>query len=107
MFDFLLFIGICSLNLLGLAFLSLLIERHWKGVSGSGSLKYKRIALTKCLGYLLLGTSLAMTLYFSEASLGVILWISLLAVCGISLAMILAWRSQWLLPIALLIAKKI
>ncbi|MBK1674030.1 hypothetical protein CKO35_12065 [Ectothiorhodospira shaposhnikovii] len=82
--------------LLGFAWLALAMEVHWRQVFGRvGPSPGTRSALRLLGGASLLG-SLGLCLLADHASMAALVWFMLLALAGVCVALLLAWRSAWL-----------
>ena len=101
MLDLLLDGGLLALHLLGLACLALAQDKHWK----TQNIHSRRQAWVAPIGWGSLALSLLLAWVSQGATFGSLIWLLLLPPCGYALALILAWRPQWLRPLARLLSR--
>lgn len=101
MLDLLLGGGMLALNLLGLACLALAQDKHWKTLN----IYSPRQTWIVPIGWGSLALSLLLAWASQGATFGSLVWLLLLPPCGYALAFTLAWRPQWLWPLARLLSR--
>lgn len=101
MFEVLLVTGLLVLHLSGLACLALGQHKHWKTLQSQGP----RSARVAPIGWGCLALSLLLAWAYQGALFGSLIWLLLLPPSGYTLALTLAWRPQWLQPLARLLAR--
>ncbi len=79
-------------NILGLAWIALAIDVHWRQVYGSRVLSRSRAVALRTLGAIALTTSLLLCLAVDHVSMASLVWIMCLAASAILVALVLAWR---------------
>lgn len=101
MLEALLVIALLALHLSGLACLALAQDKHWQ------RLRIPRApsSRTVFIGWAGLASSLALAWVDQGAAFGSLIWILLLPLNGYALALTLAWRPQWVRPLARLLGK--
>jgi hypothetical protein len=85
---------------LGFALLALTLRRHWEDVTGQHELPPVVPRVLRALGSAGLAAGLGLALWRDGASLGSVLWVTLLAAAGLAVVCTLAWRPRWLRPLA-------
>lgn len=101
MLDLLLGGGLLALHLLGLACLALAQDKHWKTLGNHS----RRQAWVAPIGWCSLTLSLLLAWVYQGAAFGSLIWLFLLPPSGYALAFMLAWRPQWLQPLARLLSR--
>lgn len=101
MLDLLLGGSLLALHLLGLACLALAQNKHWNTLNIYSS----RQAWVAPIGWGSLALSLLLAWASQGATFGSLIWLLLLPPSGYALAFILAWRPQWLRPLARLLSR--
>ena len=93
-----------TLSLVGFAFLALSQDKHWRTVtSAKGSAPSK--TLVRSSGWTLVFIALVPCIIRDGGAFAALLWPLLLTVCAFSIAMLIAYRPQWLKPIASLLLR--
>lgn len=83
--------------LLGFAWLALAMNAHWQQVMETDSGPSAQVRKTlRIMGSLSLLVSAVFCFAADRPSMAVLVWLMLLASLSFSIAMILAWRPQWL-----------
>lgn len=88
-------------NVVGLSWIALAMEVHWRQVRGPRPLAARTAIALRGLGVLALSSSLGLCLRADHASMASLVWIMSLATAALSVAFTLAWRPHWLAPLAL------
>lgn len=101
MLDLLTVAGLLVLYLLGLACLALTQDKHWKTLR-LYSQRQDRVAP---IGWGSLALSLLLAWTNQGVAFGSLIWLLLLPPSGFALAFTLAWRPQWLRPLARLLSR--
>ncbi|MDX1366474.1 DUF3325 family protein [Pseudomonas sp.] len=101
MLDLLLIASLLIFYLLGLACLALAQDKHWKELN----VYSQRQAWTTPIGWGSLALSLLLAWAYQGAAFGSLFWVLLLPPSGYALAFTLAWRPQWLRPLARLLSR--
>ncbi len=83
----------------GLALLALSMERHWRQLRATQPLPNPTARLLRMAGSIALASSLTLCLAVDHASMASLVWVMTLAVSAFVLAMLLAWRPDWLAPL--------
>lgn len=99
MLDALLVAGLLALHLIGLACLALAQQKHWQTLQLHGSCPV-RVAP---IGWAAMALSLLLTWASLGVAFGSLIWLLLLPPSGYALVFTLAWRPQWLQPLARLL----
>lgn len=89
----------CIVLTLGLAWMALAMEIHWKQVQGSAPLARSVQLLLRGLGGLSLAISLILCMATGHISMAALVWIMLLATGAVFVAFTLTWRPHWLAPL--------
>lgn len=88
--------------LLGMGWLALSLETHWRQVVAQTSQRITTPALSlRLMGALSLAAALLFCLLADHASMAVLVWIMFMAVSAASIAMMLTWQPHWLRWLAL------
>ncbi|MEM1126557.1 MAG: DUF3325 domain-containing protein [Bacteroidota bacterium] len=98
MVDVLLLLGSFLASYLGFALMALTLDRHWRDITDRP--KPDRQLVLRIGGYGLLVAAFAMVFVSDGPSFGALLWILGLGAAAYALAMTLAWRAEWLRPLA-------
>lgn len=101
MLELLLSISLLVLHLLGLTCLGLAQDKHWQALHVQG----QRRSWIALLGWGSLASSLLLAWVYQGAAFGSLIWLLLLPPGGYALALTLAWRPQWLRPLARLLSR--
>ncbi|MCQ4261800.1 DUF3325 family protein [Stutzerimonas stutzeri] len=101
MLDLLLIASLLVLYLLGLACLALAQDKHWKTLN----LCSQRQAWVVPIGWGSLALSLLLAWAYQGVAFGSLMWVLLLPPSGYVMVFILAWRPQWLRPLARLLSR--
>ncbi len=83
-------------NLVGMGWLALAMDAHWKQVVGGDTCPPSTVGILRVLGTLALAGSLMLCLAVDHASMAVLVWIMALAAAAITIAFMLAHRAYWL-----------
>jgi len=83
---------------LGMAWLALAMDAHWKQAFGGAP--GRRRPLLRGLGIGALMASLGFCLAADVASMAVLVWMMALALSALVVAFVLSWRPVWLRPLA-------
>lgn len=87
-------------NVIGMGWLALAMDVHWKQVY-AGAVRSQRGALVlRALGYAALITSLVLCLLADTVTMAVLVWMMLLALSAAVIAFALSWRPGVLAPLA-------
>ena len=106
MLEWIVLLNIFCFTLFGFACLSFSLDRHWRDVIGKRKIQSRQKVFMRILGYGCLGLSCLFFLYRDGSSMGTILWFMILTCSGVCIAFTLAWRPNWLLPLALIMSKR-
>lgn len=101
MLEGLLVASLLVLHLLGLACLCLAQDKHWRALRIRGL----RQPWGAPIGWGSLALSLLLAWVTQGAAFGSLIWLLLLPPSGYALAFTLAWRPQWLRPLARLLSR--
>lgn len=101
MLDLLLITSLLVLYLLGLACLALAQDKHWKTLN----VYSQRQAWIAPIGWGSLALSLLLAWIYQGVAFGSLMWVLLLPPSGYVMVFILAWRAQWLRPLAKLLSR--
>lgn len=101
MLELLLSTGLVALHLLGLACLGLAQDKHWRAVK----IRSQRQSWVTPMGWGSLALSLLLAWAYQGAAFGSLIWLLLLPPSGLALSFTLAWRPQWLRPLARLLSR--
>jgi hypothetical protein len=91
-----LLVGALVSNVIGLAWLAVAMEAHWRQVRGARPLERRMAVRLRILGLSALLLSLFLCLRVDHASMASLVWIMALAAAALIVAFALAWRPQWL-----------
>jgi len=81
---------------LGMAWLALAMDVHWKQVCGSAPLSPLISKLLRSLGFATLLAALLLCLEADTATMAVLVWMMALAVAAVAVAFVLSWRPRLL-----------
>lgn len=101
MLDLLLITSLLVLYLLGLACLALAQDKHWKTLN----VYSQRQPWIAPIGWGSLALSLLLAWIYQGVAFGSLMWVLLLPPSGYVMVFILAWRAQWLRPLARLLSR--
>lgn len=94
--DGLLLLAALLANLLGMGWLALAMEPHWRQVRGDAARTRATTVRLRVLGALALMASLALCLRVDHPSMAVLVWVMALAAAALAIAFVLSWRARWL-----------
>jgi hypothetical protein len=94
---------VCSA--IGLAWLALTLEPHWRQVRGAEPLPASTARALRALGVLMLLLSLGLCLLADHLSMAVLVWPMLLAVAALLVAFTFTWRPRLLAPLVIWIGR--
>lgn len=83
-------------NLLGMVWLALAMDAHWRQVRAGTPWRPATAKRLRAAGVAALAASLACCLRVDHASMAVLVWIMTLAAAALAVAFALAWRARWL-----------
>ena len=86
-------------NTLGLAWLALAMDAHWKQVRGPDVPALRTVVTLRVLGALALAAALALCVAADHASMASLVWVMALAAAALMVAFTLAWRPRLLAPL--------
>lgn len=86
-------------NVIGLSWIALSMDVHWRQIRGSHPLTARTLLVLRTLGVLALILSLSLCLRADHASMASLVWIMSLAAAAFSVAFTLTWRPHWLAPL--------
>lgn len=98
MLDGLLLFGAFLTTLIGMGWLALAMNAHWKQVR-KGSPSAITVIVLRSLGGSALFLALLLCLGVDHASMASLVWVMLLAISATSIAFILSWRPRLLAPL--------
>ena len=81
---------------LGMGWLALAMDVHWRQARGTRSLSRRGVVVLRSLGYGALLLSLTFCLLADTATMAVLVWMMLLAIGALSVAFVLSWRPRLL-----------
>lgn len=88
------------LTLIGVAWLALAMQGHWRQVRGDRALTSRTALTLRCLGALALASSLLLYLGVDHGSMASLVWTMSLVASAVIVAFVLSWRPStlaWLL----------
>ena len=94
-------ISLLAPYLLGLTCLGLAQDKHWQALHVQG----QRPSWIAPMGWGSLASSLLLAWAYQGAAFGSLIWLLLLPPSGYVLTLTLAWRPQWLRPLARLLSR--
>lgn len=86
-------------NTLGLAWLALAMDAHWKQVRGPQPPARRTVLTLRVFGALALALSLGLCLSADHASMASLVWVLALAAGALMVAFTLAWRPRMMAPL--------
>jgi hypothetical protein len=86
-------------NVLGLAWLALSMDSHWRQVRGGQPLTRQSVVALRTLGALALAISLFLCLRADHVTMAPLVWVMALAAAALVVAFTLAWRPRFLVPL--------
>jgi hypothetical protein len=92
-------VAAAACNVVGLAWLALAMDVHWKQVRGPQAPARRTVLILRVLGALALAASLALCLAADHATLASLVWVMTLAGAGLIVAFTLAWQPRLLAPL--------
>lgn len=101
MSDDLLVISLLAMHVGGLACFALAQDKHWKALN----VKCKRQTRIMPIGWGSLALSLLLAWTYQGVIFGSLIWVLMLPPSGCVIALILAWRPQWLRWLAKLLSR--
>lgn len=96
MFDGALLSAALLANLVGMGWLALAMEPHWRQVFGEAARMPATAIRLRALGALALVSSLALCLRVDHPSMAALVWVMSLAAAALAVAFTLSWRARWL-----------
>ena len=84
---------------LGMAWLALAMDVHWRQVSVISPRSPRTSIVLRALGSLALACSLVFCLLADTATMAVLVWMMLLAFAAVTIALVLSWRPRMLAPL--------
>jgi hypothetical protein len=79
---------------LGMSWLALAMDVHWRQVHGNATGARPAVMTLRSLGYVALATSLLCCLRADTATMAVLVWMMLTAITAASTALVLSWRPR-------------
>ena len=83
----------------GVAWLALAMDVHWRQVRGAGALTRAGSRTLRASGALALLASLLVCLRADHPTMAPLVWVMALAAAALGVALLLAWRPRWLVPL--------
>lgn len=99
--DWIMLVFAQALSLLGMGWFALALDAHWQQVFGARPRRAATRGLFRIMGALALANSLAACFWADHPSMAPLVWVMGLAAAAIFIAMLLAWRPQWLAVLVL------
>lgn len=96
MVDDLLSCAALSCAAIGMAWLALAMDVHWRQVRGEEPLSAAARRTLRAMGGLALALALALCLLADHASMAALVWVMALTASALLVAFTLAWRPRWL-----------
>jgi hypothetical protein len=87
--------------LVGMAWLALTLDVHWRQVRGAAPLTPRRATLLRLGGTAALCASLWLCLRADHLTMAPLVWVMGMAGAALIVAFALAWRPRWLAPLVL------
>jgi hypothetical protein len=87
-------------TIVGMGWLALAMDLHWKQVYADAARPAAAATVLRILGYAALTTSLVFCLLADTATMAVLVWMMLLAFSAAAIAFLLSWRPAVLTPLA-------
>ena len=88
------------LAVLGMGWLALAMDVHWKQVCAATPRSRRAAIVLRCFGFFALTTALVLCLLADTATMAVLVWMMLLALSAALIAFLLSWRPVLLAPLA-------
>ena len=85
--------------LVGMAWLALTLDVHWRQVRGAAPLTPRRVRLLRLGGATALCASLLLCLRADHVTMAPLVWVMDMAGVALIVAFALAWRPRWLAPL--------
>lgn len=101
--DAMLLLAIFAATYLGFAALAMSQDRHWHRLGGGRHCPPRTAVVLRLAGYALLFVALVLSLERDGASLGSLLWLTIITVGALCVVATLSWRAHWLRPVARLV----
>lgn len=83
-------------NLVGLGWLALAMEPHWRQVFGDAARTPATATRLRAMGASSLAASLATCIGVDHPSMAALVWVMSLAAAALAVAFTLSWRARWL-----------
>jgi uncharacterized protein DUF3325 len=87
-------------TVIGMGWLALAMDVHWKQVYSGATRSPGAVFTLRCLGYGALTTSLVLCLLADTATMAVLVWMMWVALSAAIIAFVLSWRPGVLRPLA-------
>ncbi|MBL7250816.1 DUF3325 family protein [Alloalcanivorax sp. C16-2] len=84
------------LCLIGMGWLALALNVHWKQVRGAASRGVFTARRLRAMAALALLSALLLCLKVDHATMASLVWVMVLAAAALAVALMLAWRPRWL-----------
>jgi hypothetical protein len=94
--DALLLFAALLANLVGMGWLALAMEPHWRQVRGDAARTPARVERLRWLGGASLAASLALCMAVDHPTMAMLVWVMALAAAALGIAFTLSWRARWL-----------
>lgn len=94
--DALLLFAALLANLVGMGWLALAMEPHWRQVRGDAVRPPALVARLRWLGGAALAASLALCMAVDHPTMATLVWVMTLAAAALGIAFTLSWRARWL-----------
>jgi hypothetical protein len=88
-----------ALLVLGLAWLALAMERHWRQLRRESALSRRTVLSLRTLGTMGLGASLALCLWLDHPTIASLVWVMALVPAALAVTFTFSWRPQWFAPL--------
>jgi hypothetical protein len=98
--DWLLLLAALLSNIIGLAWLALAMDAHWRQAVGNELPSAQRVLVLRAAGTAALVLSLWLCLQVDHASMAALVWVMSLAAAALTVAFTMTWRPHWLAPLA-------
>lgn len=83
-------------DVVGMGWLALAMDAHWRRVIGGAAPRGAQARWMRGLGALALLVSLALCLRVDHVSMAVLVWVMALSAAATCVALTLTWRARWL-----------
>jgi hypothetical protein len=97
--DGLLLLAALLSNLVGLGWLALAMDNHWRQAVGDESPGPRSVVVLRVSGASALALSLWLCLQVDHATMASLVWVMSLAAAALTVAFTMTWRPQWLAPL--------